>query len=236
MDFDFSLPEDFSERMKRANVDRARFSRISSELLGRGTIYREASETQKSLYDDAIRVAEMLEAYWGVTGFRLVVDREHGYIQMFPPGARIPGLSAEPEFEAAKAIRRAVRPDMAAIILVLRHMYDDHVMRGEIAENNEVPVRIEEIDEKMTVLLKRKLPESAVDRERLLSSLRLRALIRYGEGAHLPGTDARVAILPPIVSLMSREFCQNIITTLREGVAQLPSEPELAEELREDCR
>jgi hypothetical protein len=223
MDFDFSLPETFAERMQRANVDRARFSRISSELLGRGTIYREASETQRALYDDAIRIEEMLEAFWSIPGFRIVVDRQFGYIQMFPPGARIPGMTSEPEFEAAKAVRRPIRPDMAGVILVLRQMYDEHVMRGDIADNNEVPVRIEEIDERMIVLLKRKLPDSAVERERLLANLRFRILIRYGEGAHMPGSDARIAILPPIVSLMSREFCHSIINALREGVASCKS-------------
>lgn len=236
MDFDFSLPEDFAEYMKRANVDRARFSRISSELLGRGTIYREASDTQKALYDDAVRVAPMLEAYWGVTGFRIVVDREFGYIQMFPPGAHIPGVAPDQEFEAVKAVRRVIRPDMAAIILVLRHMYDDHVMRGDVAENNEVPVRIEDIDEKMTVLLKRKLPDSAVDRERLLAALRFRELIRFGEGAHLPGTDARIAILPPIVSLMSREFCQNIIKSLGESTVPVSQDSRAAHEFGEGAR
>lgn len=231
----FQLPETFVARMREANIDQQRFSRISCELLGRGSIYRGASEIQRVLYDDAIRVVDMLAAFWGMAGFRLEYDTVVGYIQLYPPGAEVPGRQSDENFEADAAVRRRLSSDIAALVIMLRYMYDEHVLQGHVEEGGEVPVNIEDIAEKMRIHLKRKMPTGQVERLRLLTELRFREVVKFGEGAHLVGSSARIAILPPIMAVISRDICVRAIAVAEARAMQEPqAQPQAAAEELQD--
>lgn len=212
---ELSLPQNFSDRLRSANISAQRFSRISCELLGRGTIYRGANETQRQLYDDAMRIVDMLSAYWGMVGFRLEKDEQAGYLQLYPPGAAAPGVQADDAFEPDAAVRRRISPDLAALILILRYMYDESIMQGQVEDEGEVPVKIEDVAQKMRAHLKRDLPQAAGDREKLLTELRFRQVVKFGDKAHLPGSPDRIAILPTIMGLVSKDICARAVAKIQ---------------------
>jgi hypothetical protein len=228
------LSDAYTEHLKAANIAQSRFSRIACELLGRGTIYRNANETHQRLYDDALRIKDALIEFWTLIGFRLLHDERTAYFQLFPPGAEVPGVQNDDEYEADAAVRRRVGPDLAALIILLRFLFDQKLTQGEIY-GDEVPITIEEISVAMKSHLKRDLPAGAVERERLLRELRLRKLVRYGENAQISGSDGRIAILPTILTVVSRDVCASVVDSLKASpITQDPSAPSEATEDEEE--
>jgi hypothetical protein len=203
--------DSFNQVLEEAGLNRTRFMRISGELLGRGTIYHRASEVQAELYRDAMKILDLLQAYWGFSGYSIEHDVKSGHIMMYPPGAEIPGRQSDEQFESTAVVRRRMGADLAALIIILRQMYEEAVTRGAVEEEGEVPVKIEDVNAKMGALLKRDLPKGQVERLKLLSEARYRNLILFGDDAHQPEAATRIAIQPTIMGILGAGQCSAAI-------------------------
>src|SRR5690348_3051404 len=113
-----------NQALEQAGLNRSRFMRISGELLGRGTLYHRASETQAELYRDAMKILELLQSYWGFAGYSIEHDVKSGHLTMYPPGAEVPGRQSDEQFEPTAVVRRRMNADLAAFVIILRQMYE----------------------------------------------------------------------------------------------------------------
>jgi len=214
--------------LKAGGVRAEAFQQILGRLFGLSILHREDSAIERQLYDDAVRIEGLLNAYFNVGGFRLLHERHQSYFRLYPPGARVPGLPAEDDAIAVDAVRAKLSADFVACCLVLRLLYNESLRQGSINERNEALVTVEYLNATLTAQARRSLPAKTA-RERLFADLKRARLIDYRADSEVEDADALVAIRGTILQFVADSAIDALLVETRAPVSAVTS-PESQDE------
>lgn len=209
-----SLRAIVEEELAGRSVKPESFRQIVGRLLGLSIIHRGDSPLETQLYDDAVRIEGLLQDWFDTAGFRLLHERHQNYFRLYPPGAAVPGLSAEDEPLAVEAVRARPSADFVACCLALRLLYNEGLRAGAINERNEVLVSVEYLNATMTAHLKRSLPGKTA-REGLFAQLKRIKLIDYRVDSEAEDADALVAIRGTVLQFVTDAAVEAMIERAR---------------------
>ncbi len=214
-----NMIEYIEKSLDKQNLKLERFQEIVSRLLAWGLIVRDEDGVEQRLYDDARRIEELLREYFSLAGFRLMHDMKNEFFRLYAPGAQIPGV-ADDEFEPQPSLRSKLSADFVAAALALRFLFQQGLAEGggRLTDKGEVLIRFEELAATQQTQLKRPLPETAGDREKLIKDLKRHRLIHIGSSFTLEDEDAFIAIRPTILGIISEDA---LVAALEaEGMAE----------------
>lgn len=192
------------EQLALANMKNERFREIITRLLTYGVIVRDEDRVEQLLYDDARRVATMLEEYFDVAGLLLHHDATNQFYRLYAPGAVVDGLP-EDIYDSAPSLRARVSTDFVAATLALRFIYQHKLNNGDIQPQGDALIGFEELAITLQTQLKRPLPASLSEKKALLAELRRHRLLRFGPSFSIEDEDALLAIRPTILGIVSND-------------------------------
>jgi Domain of unknown function (DUF4194) len=216
------LTQTLLDRLQPENIKLQRFQEITARLFAWGIIVRDEDGVEQRCYDDACRIEALLGEYFALAGFRLVHDVQNEFFRLYAPGAQIPGM-VEDDVEAAVSLRARLSSDFVAAALALRFLYQQGLIEGggRLSDAGEVLIRFDELAATLQVQLKRALPESQGERERLLKDLKRHRLIQYGALFDMQDEDALIAVRPTILGIISEDA---LAAALEHDEAATPAE------------
>lgn len=209
-------------QLEKQNLKIERFQEIASRLLAWGVLVRDEDGVEQRLYDDARRIESLLAEYFSLGGFRLLHDMKNEFFRLYAPGAQIPGV-ADDEFEPQPSLRSKLSADFVSAALTLRFLFQQGLAEGggRLTDKGEVLIRFEELAATQQTQLKRLLPETAGEREKLIKDLKRHRLIHIGANFSFEDEDAYIAIRPTILGIISEDA---LVAALEaEGVAENPA-------------
>lgn len=201
-----SLTNALLEEIDVQNLNLEQFREIVQRLYAAGIILRDEDGVEQRLYDEASRIEPTLTEYFSLAGFRLVHDHKNDFFRLYAPGAQIPGV-AEDGLEPVPALRARLSPDFVAAALALRFLYQQGLTEAgtRLSDNGEVMIQFEELAATLQTQIKRPLPETLGERERLLKELRRHRLLRFHSNFSMTDEDALLAIRPAILGLIGED-------------------------------
>lgn len=200
-----TLTKPILEQLELANLKLERFREIVNRLFAYGIILRDEDGVEQRLYDDARRIENLLVEYFSLAGFRLHPDLKGEFFRLYAPGAQIPGV-ADDDNEPVPSLRARISPDFVAAALALRFLYQQRLEGGKhLTDEGEVLIRFEELAATLQTQIKRPLPESVVDRDRLLKDLKRHRLIYFAPTFSMTDEEAFIAIRQTILGIISED-------------------------------
>lgn len=227
-----NLSNELTNHLEKHNLKLDRFKEITSRLLAWGMIVRDEDGVEQRLYDDARRIEELLSDYFSLAGFRLLHDIKNEFFRLYAPGAQIPGV-VDDELEPQPSLRSKLSADFVASALALRFLFQQGLAEGggRLTDSGEVLIRFEEMAATQQTQLKRPLPDTTGEREKLIKDLKRHRLIHIGASFSFEDEDAYIAIRPTILGIISEDA---LVAALEaEGVAE-DHEAEQGEALKEE--
>lgn len=228
-----NLTNAIEEQLERQNLKLDRFMEITSRLFAWGIIVRDEDGVEQRYYDDARRIEALLTEYFSISGFRLVHDLKNEFFRLYAPGAEIPGLADDGQ-DAQPSLRSKLSADFVAAALTLRFLFQQGLAEGggRLTDAGEVLIRFEELAATQQTQLKRLLPESAGDRDRLIKELKRHRLIHIGANFSFEDEDAYIAIRPTILGIISEDAMAAALEV--EGVAEEHDDETVAQGVDEE--
>lgn len=204
-----TLNEALSEQLALHNLSPDRFREIVGRLFAAGIVIREEDGVEQRLYDDARRIETCLKDYFQLGGFRLEHNLKGEFLRLYAPGAEVPGMP-EDGLEPVPGLRARLSPDFVAAALALRFQYQQGLSEGgnRLTDSGEVLTRFEELSATLQTQLKRALPPTSVERQRLLNELKRHRLIRLAANFSMDDEDALLAIRPTILGIISDDMLE----------------------------
>lgn len=204
-----NLHEALDAQLRLHNLPPERFRDIVGRLFAAGIVVREEDGVEQRLYDDARRIEACLSEYFQLGGFRLEHNLKGEFFRLYAPGAEVPGLPDDGQ-DPVPALRARLSPDFVAAALALRFQYQQGLAEAgsRLTDTGEVLIRFEELSATLQTQLKRALPASAIDRQRLLSELKRHRLIRVATDFSMDDEDALLAIRPTILGIISDDMLE----------------------------
>ncbi|MFC5474973.1 DUF4194 domain-containing protein [Paraherbaspirillum soli] len=204
-----NLNEALNQQLGLHNLSPERFREIVGRLFGAGIVVREEDGVEQRLYDDARRIEACLNDYFQLAGFRLEHNQKGEFFRLYAPGAVIPGLP-EDGLEPVPALRARLTPEFVAAALALRFQYQQGLAEGgmRLTDAGEVLIRFEELAATLQTQLKRALPATVVERQRLLNDLKRHRLIRLAPTFSMDDEDALLAIRSTILGIISDDMLE----------------------------
>lgn len=201
-----SLTATALEQLEVAGIKMDRFQELVTRLFAYGIIVRDEDGVEQRFYDDARRIEALLSEYFGMAGFHLHHDIKGEFFRLYAPGAQVPGIIPE-DAEPAPSLRARVTPDFVAAALALRFLYQKGLTDGgkDLTDEGEVLIRFDELASTLQTQLKRSLPESVVERDKLLRELKRHRLIRLSSTFSMSDEDALIAIRQTILGIISED-------------------------------
>jgi len=236
-----NLHEALDAQLRLHNLPPERFRDIVGRLFAAGIIVREEDGVEQRLYDDARRIATCLSEYFQLGGFRLEHNLKGEFFRLYAPGADVPGLPDD-GVESVPALRARLSPDFVAAALALRFQYQQGLAEGgsRLTDAGEVLIRFEELSATLQTQLKRALPASTIERQRLLSELKRHRLIRAATNFTIEDEDALLAIRPTILGIISDDMLETALDAEQPLTDQTGqdeaecSEPDTAQQMIEE--
>jgi len=200
------LLESLNDLLESSGLKLPRFQQITTRLFAYGIILRDEDGGEQRLYDDAHRIEAVLTDYFQAGGFRLHHDVPGQFFRLYVPGASIPGLP-EDELDSVPALRAKVTPDFVAAALALRFLYQQALNEGggKLSNEGDVLIYFEELATTLQTQLRRNLPDTQGDRDRLLKDLKRHRLIHFNAGFSATDEEAMIAIRSTILGLISED-------------------------------
>ncbi len=212
---------EFTAALNRLQADERvsahRFGELAARLASEGSLHPDRSEAERLAYDDAVRVQDELEDYFSVMGCRLAHNRALGYMHLYPPGSTAPGAppSDGKERETDAMLRHRSSAHVGAAALALRILYDQKLSTGEINTHGGVTVTMEELRVTLRNKLKRDIPPTLGERKSVIRELEtIWGVVRTARDIELDAPNARIAIHPKIVDLVSESTASGIIAEI----------------------
>jgi hypothetical protein len=204
-----TLIEALQEQLALHNLPLERFREIVGRLFAAGIVIREEDGVEQRLYDDARRIEACLHDYFQLAGFRLEHNLKGEFFRLYAPGAEVPGMP-EDGLEPVPGLRARLSPDFVAAALALRFQYQQGLSEGgnRLTDAGEVLTRFEELSATLQTQLKRALPPTNVERQRLLNDLKRHRLIRLAANFSMDDEDALLAIRPTILGIISDDMLE----------------------------
>lgn len=199
------------------SVSRQRFAEICNRLLASGILWRDHSRPEQALYDDATMVEELLREWFDVLGFALVHDVDANLLRLYPPGGD------QDDEEGVKRLRARLPKDVVAAALGLRFLYAEGLTGKRELVNQELAISLEELSQTLVSLVGMTLPSSTADRAQLLRELRKHRLVRFKDAEGLGQMETLISVLRPILSFVSDEALQEVLTLVKQRQPATPS-------------
>ncbi|NOZ54887.1 MAG: DUF4194 domain-containing protein [Gammaproteobacteria bacterium] len=199
-----------NERLQRDNLSINEFQELLIRLLNYGILCRNESQTEQQLYDRYLRVSDLVNEYLALIGIRIFHEQRFEYIRLYPPGSELPGMGDAEYSTFGGSLRRRLRQEEVALILVLSIQYDKALQEGLVDENGYVVDSFESISIAMKNILGRHLPDKMTDRKRLFQRLKQLRLITYKQDDDIESGEAWLKIHPMIVSFVSEDALQSL--------------------------
>ena len=222
-----SLTKTILEQLEVQSLKIERFRELAARLFAYGILIRDEDGVEQRLYDDARRIESLLVEYFALAGFRLVHDLKGEFFRLYAPGAQIPAV-VDDDTEPVPSLRARVSADFVAATLALRFLYQQGLMEGgsNLTDAGEILIRFDELAATMQTQIKRPLPESAGDRDRLLKELKRHRLIRFGAAFSMGDEDALIAIRQTILGIISEDAIASALEAGGIDTAQVEAETE----------
>jgi len=222
-----SLTSAALEQLEAASLKKDRFQELVTRLFAYGIVVRDEDGVEQRIYDDARRIEGLLTEYFGLAGFYLHHDLKGEFFRLYAPGAQAPGITPE-DVEPIPSLRARVTPDFVAAALALRFLYQKGLTDGgkDLTDEGEVLIRFDELAATLQTQLKRPLPESVVERDKLLRELKRHRLIRLSPTFSMSDEDALIAIRQTILGIIS----ENSLATALEADGGEPLDSEAVSE------
>ena len=212
------------EQLNLTGLKLDRFREVVTRLFAYGIVVRDEGGVEALYYDDARRMETLLSEYFNLAGFFLHHDTKAEFFRLYAPGAEALGITPEGG-EPLPSLRAKLSPDFVAAALALRFLYQKGLLDGgaNLTDEGEVLVRFEELAATLQAQLKRPLPESAGDKDRLLRELRRHRLIRLSSTFSMSDEDALIAIRQTILGVISEDA---LASALEGGAAEPVTTPD----------
>jgi hypothetical protein len=183
-----------------------RFKDIVQRLYAAGTLVRDEDGVERTLYDEACRLEDLLADYFSLAGFRLVHERRGQFFRLYPPGAQIPGYP-DVEDEPVPSLRARLSADFVAAALALRFLYQQGLTTAgaKLNEMGELRVRLEDLAATMLTQIHFPMPSTVTERTALLASLRRHRLISMSSEFSMAEEEASLLIRPTILGIVSED-------------------------------
>lgn len=208
--------ESLQATLGEQNISLERFREITTRLFAWGVVVRAEGGVEERLYDDARRIHRALEDYFGLSGFRLILDEKIEALRLYAPGAHIPGVQDD-ELDSTPSLRAKASADFVAAALALRFLYQQGLTDGsKLSDKGEVHIQLDELAATLHTQLKRPFPESVMERRAVLAELRRHRMIRTSPNFTMTDEDELIAILPTIMSLLGEDVLADALEA--EGV------------------
>lgn len=194
------------EQLEVAGIKMDRLQELVTRLFAYGIIVRDEDGVEQRFYDDARRIEALLFEYFVLAGFHLHHDIKGEFFRLYAPGAQVPGITPE-DAEPAPSLRARVTPEFVAAALALRFLYQKGLTDGgkDLTDEGEVLIRFDELAATLQTQLRRPLPESVVERDKLLRELKRHRLIRLSPTFSMSDEDALIAIRQTILGIISED-------------------------------
>lgn len=201
-----SLTTAVLEQLEAAGIKMDRFQELVTRLFAYGIAVRDEDGVEQRYYDDSRRVEGLLAEYFSLAGFYLHHDIKGEFFRLYAPGAQVPGITPE-DAEPVPSLRARVSPDFVASALALRFLYQKGLTDGgkDLTDEGEVLIRFDELAATLQTQLKRPLPESVVERDKVLRELKRHRLIRLSPTFSMSDEDALIAIRQTILGIISED-------------------------------
>jgi len=193
---------------KRFTLDE--FSELLIRLLDYGVLCRDESQVETLLYDRYVQLEALILDYLSPLHLRVQHDARFGFVRVFPPGARVPGLPDDDNQPFAGGMRASLNQQEIAAVLALRAEYDKALREGQVDDQGCVLLSLEAFGIALRNLLNRTLPEKKTERSQLFRRLRQLRLIHFMASAEDNVDDAWLKIRPSITSYVSDAVLQQI--------------------------
>lgn len=220
------LADFLSQHLETENVTVAEFKELVIRLMNYGVLCRDESQTEQQLYDRYLRIADWVDDYLALSGVRLYHDSRFGYLRLYPPASRVPGMEDEEESAFGGSLRARLGQQEVALVLVLRIQYDKALREGNVDEYGYVAESIESLSIALKNILGRTLPETKTERRHLFQRLRQLRLIHYRQEEELDSGEAWLKIHPMIVSFVNDEA---LVALEDDAATSGPDEPASSE-------
>jgi hypothetical protein len=215
-----SVQQFIDERLKQEGiglVTRERFAQLVGRLLAAGVLWRDYSDAEAQLYDDARQCEQLLREWFGTVGFLLTHDVDATILRLYPPGE-------DGEEDGVKRLRARLSHDFIACCIALRFLYTEGLTGKRELIDQELMVTLEELSQTVVSLLGHTLPGSIAERVSLLRQLRKHRLIRFNDGEGAGAMDSILSILRPVMSFVSDDALEEILRRV-ERSAEVPEGP-----------
>jgi len=217
------LSQYIEEKLQQENLSVNDFRELLIRLLNYGVLCRAESQTEQQLYDQYIRISDLVNDYLALIDVRIFHEPRFEYIRLYPPGSELPGMADAAHAAFGGSLRSRLRQEEVALILVLSIQYDKALQEGQVDENGYVAESFESISIAMKNVLGRRLPEKLTDRKRLFQRLKQLRLITYKQEDDIESGEAWLKIHPMIVSFVSEDALQALSGT-NEATADTSTE------------
>ncbi len=194
------------ERLIETTVTDQRFQIIVNRLLDRSVICFGDSKPETELYNDALKVTDLLDDFFSVMGCWLHHDTDFHYFRLYPPGAVVPGNPSMFE-EDDPALSDKPSQIEVACILTLYLLHDINVRGGHVDEKGETSVCMEEFRVALKNGFDRAFAASS-DQDKVFKKLKSLKLVRFKTDADLNDIDTWVSIRPTIAGLVHAEIAE----------------------------
>ncbi len=211
-----SVQQFTDERLKHEGiglVTRERFAQLAGRLLASGVLWRDYSEAEAQLYDDARQCEQLLREWFGTVGFLLTHDVDATIFRLYPPGE-------DGEEEGVKRLRARLSHDFIACCIALRFIYTEGLTGKRELIDQELMVTLEELSQTIVSLLGHTLPGSIAERVSLLRQLRKHRLIRFNDGESAGAMESILSILRPVMSFVSDDALAEVLQRIKSSVEE----------------
>jgi len=205
-----------------------RFREITTRLFAWGIVLRDEDGVEQRLYDDALRIEDVLCDFFSLAGFRLVHDTKNEFFRLYAPGAQVPGI-VDDDTEPVPSLRARLSADVVAAALALRFLYQQGLAEGgsRLTDTGEVLIRFDELAATLQTQIKRQLPESPTERKSILAELKRHRIIQFTSTFSMTDEDALVAIRPTILGIIGEDALSAALEN--SGIEDIQEEDDMPE-------
>ncbi|PVZ72545.1 DUF4194 domain-containing protein [Pelagibaculum spongiae] len=203
------LSQYLEQQLQSRQLELNDFRVVTQRLLDFGVLCRDENLTEQQLYDQYLRMRDLVDDYMALVGVRLQHDGRFNTVRLFPPNARIPG--EEDQEQPFSGMRARLSQNEVAVVLVLRNQYEQLLREGKIDEQGCAALSLEQLSIALKSLLGRSLPIKAVERAELFRRLRRLRVIHYRNEEDQFGTDVWFRIRPMITSMVPPQVMDELM-------------------------
>lgn len=215
-----TLNETLDLLLEETPVDHRRFADIVARLYASGTLMREDSARQARLFDDALRINDLLVDYFSLAGFRLIYNREFQYYRLLPPS---PAAQEDEDEGHVGRLRARLTGMFPALLLVLRHLYQVKMDSGDLTDKAEALVLLLDVQQAYVDLLHREWPGSRQTRIDAYQELSVQKLVSLPDAWRNEVEDMVFAIRPTLLDFVSEAW----LKAAREASELKAASPEM---------